>query len=66
MENLFCFNSVRFQQLRSEAASHIDISAVKLISGSDIDGEALELVPYGCAKLRMTEMPLIKATEDKA
>ena len=25
--------------------------------------EAIELIPYGCARLRMTEMPMIKTTE---
>ena len=43
MEELACFRSVDFQQIRKQLASLEDMSAVTLISGSDIDADALEL-----------------------
>ena len=43
MEEFYCFHSVDFQQIRNEEAFCADMNAVSLISGSDIDEEALDL-----------------------
>lgn len=43
MEELACFQSVDFQQIRKQESAREDMSAVCLISGSDIDASALDL-----------------------
>ncbi len=43
MENYRCFQQVDFNSLRMESAVHTDMSRIRLISGSDISPEALEL-----------------------
>ena len=43
MEELDCFRSVNFRQIRNQEASCTDMNAVSLISGSDIDASALDL-----------------------
>ena len=65
MEDLSCFRSVDFQQIRKQEASFADMGAVDLISGSDIDENALELarrhisqagIPSG--KINLLNVPL--------
>ena len=43
MENFFCFRNLRFDAVRDAESARADMSLVRLISGSDIDAEPLEL-----------------------
>lgn len=43
MEELPCFQSVSFKQIREQEASCSDMDNIRLISGSDIDPDALDL-----------------------
>ncbi len=61
MEELDCFRLVNFRQIRNQEASCTDMSAVKLISGSDIDADALDLA---CRHISQAGIPSDKIILD--
>ena len=65
MESFFCFREIDFDGIRESVVSQADLSRVCLISGSDIDPEALELARrhmlqagLGAETVRLDRIPL--------